>query len=274
MLLMEARVARAISVGAILLGAACSGESEQSESATSTGVDQSTSAQTVPAGTAASALEGTEPERSATTTMVPGTQLPAPVALDELIPGLPSSDSAGVPRDWAILDLDPALVDDPDYAGDLDPFRGLIVCPVGAVRSTTDPWLARRFTMGETLLDNGVLSTELIVELTDAGGHDASMELMQSCTAADEGTTLEWSTSEVSDPATPDAIGVSLTELRIDGAPTQQTPFPYSIVATWLQRGDFEVAAVIGGSLPAGDWSAAAERLAADALLNLERDHS
>jgi hypothetical protein len=230
--------------------------------------------QATPGSGAASPPEGTEPGSRVTTTIGLGTLPPAPLALDELIAGLPSSDAVGVPLDWAILDLDPALVDDPDYDGDIDPFRGLIDCPPDAVRSATHPWLARRFTMGETLLDNGVLSTELIVEINDESGHDASMKLMQSCTATDEGTTLAWRTTEVSDSETPEAIGVSLTELRIDSAPTEQTPFPYTIVATWLHRGDFEVAAVIGGDLPGSDWSAAAERLAANALLNLELDHS
>ncbi len=196
--------------------------------------------------------------------------LPPPEALDELVAGLLSTDAVGVPTDWFILDLDPALVDDPAFEGDLDPFRGLIECPPGAARSLDAPWLSRRFTVADTFLDNGVLSIEAIVHLDDAAGHAERLGLAQECTAAVEGTELQWSQSTVADDATPDAVGIPTDVLRVEGAPDDQTPFPYSIVATSLQRSGFSVTAIVGGEPPDDGWSAISERVAVDALLALE----
>jgi hypothetical protein len=201
----------------------------------------------------------------------PGTTLAPPDALDELVPGLLASDRVGVPDDWFILDLDPALVDDPAFAGDLDPFRGLVDCPSGAVRSTDAPWLARRFSVADTFLDNGVLSIEVIVHLDDAAGHAGRLARLQDCTATSDGTDLFWSDSTVVDEETPDAVGVPTDVLRIDGEPDEQTPFPYTVVATWLERSGFSVTAVVGGEPPADGWDAISERVAVDALSALER---
>jgi hypothetical protein len=199
-----------------------------------------------------------------------GTTLAPPDALDELVPGLLASDLVGVPQDWFILDLDPALVDDPAFAGDLDPFRGLVDCPSGAVRSLDAPWLARRFGVADTFLDNGVLSIEVIVHLDDASGHAERLSRLQDCVPNTDGTELVWSDSTVVDEEIPAAVGLPTDVLRIDAEPDEQTPFPYALVATWIERDGFSVTAIVGGEPPADGWDAIAERVAVDALLALE----
>jgi hypothetical protein len=196
--------------------------------------------------------------------------LPPPQALDELVPGLLASDLVGVPADWFILDLDPALVDDPAFAADLDPFRGLVDCPAGSIRSLDAPWLARRFSVADTFLDNGVLSIEVIVHLDDAAGHAERLVRLQDCAPTVDGTELAWSDSVVTDEETPAAVGVATDVVRIDGAPDEQTPFPYTLVATWIERSGFSVTAVVGGEPPPDGWAAISERVAVDALSALE----
>jgi hypothetical protein len=253
---------------AVLLAAVAACSDDPSTTSDSQGPD----AGAVPSGTTAPG-----PATTAATTgssldpgVEAGTTLPPPQALDELVPGLLASDRVGVPPDWFILDLDPALVDDPTFAADLDPFRGLLDCPAGAVRSLDAPWLARRFSVAETFLDNGVLSIEVIVHVDDAQGHAERLALLQDCAPTGDGTELVWSDSTVADEETPGAVGVPTDVLRIDGAPDEQTPFAYTSVATWLERSGFSVTAIVGGEPPADGWGAISERVAVDALSALE----
>lgn len=260
----DRRLLRFAATALLLAGAgACS--DDPSTTSDSPGPDPAITGSGAPAPTIGSA-----PPDSLAPDVEVGTTLAPPVALDELVPGLLSSGRVGVPNDWFILDLDPALVADPAFAGELDPFRGLVDCPSGAVRSLDAPWLARRFSVGETFLDNGVLSIEVIVHLDDAEGHAERLDLLQQCTPSGDGTDLVWSTATVVDEEIPDAVGIETDVLRIDGAPDEQTPFPYTLVATWLERSGFSVTAIVGGEPPADGWDAIAERVAVDALLALE----
>lgn len=227
-----------------------------------TGSSESTGAGSTTAETTTIDSLGPDPEAAST--------LAPPEALDELVPGLLSSGQVGVPDNWFILDLDPALVDDPAFASDLDPFRGLVECPQGTVRSLDSPWLARRFSVADTFLDNGVLSIEVIVHLDDAARHAERLARLQDCTATSDGTELVWSEAVVVDEELPDALGVPTELLRIDGVPDEQTPFPYTLVATWVERSGFSVTAIVGGEPPADGWDAISERVAIDALLALE----
>jgi hypothetical protein len=200
----------------------------------------------------------------------PGTTLAPPEALDELVPGLLTSEGVGVPGDWFILDLDPVLVDDPAFAGELDSFRGMVECPAGAVRSLDAPWLSRRFSVAETFLDNGVLSIEVIVHLDDAAGHAARIEALADCSGSGDGVEVVWSESVVTDDETPGAVGLTTDVLQITAEPDERTPFPYTAVATWLERSGFSVTAIVGGEPPADGWDAISERVAIDALSALE----
>ncbi len=68
------------------------------------------------------------------------------------------------------------------------------------------------------------------------------------------------------------ATGASIptSVLLVDAEPSDRTPFPYTIVAAWLQRGSFSVTSVVSGQPPDEGWEAIAERTAVDALMALE----
>ena len=127
---------------------------------------------------------------SALTTSPLDSVLSSPPGLIELSPGLFSSSEIGVPDAWAPTDLDPTLLTDPDFAGDVDPFRGAVTCPDGVVRDTEAPWIARRFSTVDFPLASGLFSIEMILELESAAEFEADVTQLPDCTPSEQTTII------------------------------------------------------------------------------------
>ena len=235
-----------------------------------------TSACTAPTTSSASATAAAPPATTADapgstpapSTTVVATTLPPPVAVDELSPGLLGAPAVGVPDDWAAVDLDPAVLDDPALSGDIDPFRGLLDCPEGVLRDEGAPWLARRFSAVDAPMDNGLLTVELILELEADADHEADVRRLNEC-AGGPGVTVSRFDGRFDDPETPAVMGLPYAGLRLQAEPTDATPFPIAYEAIFAHAGEHTVTVVLGGQPAAGDWPVAARRIAAQALVAL-----
>lgn len=172
--------------------------------------------------------------------------LPPPAGLEELSPGLLSNVQAGVPDSWFPLDLDPAIVDDPDLAGDIDPFRGLLMCPAGVVRDDVAPWIARRFSSLDAPLDNGLQSLEIAMELETADEFAADVARLAECTVGDQAT-LVLAPGSVMVPDGDVARVVDATFVLVRSEATDDVPFPTVHQAVWAHDGGFSVMIVFGG---------------------------
>ena len=256
----RARGMAILAVVATTVVTACTGDDDATTA--------TTAASTAPTSAPASTSTGAPRSTPAPPTSIVGTTLPPPDAVEELSPGLLGAPAVGVPDDWAALDFDPAVVDDPALSGDIDPFRGLLVCPEGVLRDDGAPWLARRFSAVEAPMDNGLLTVELILELEADGDHEADVRRLQEC-AVGPGVTVRWFDGRFDDPETPAVTGLPYAGLRLQAEPTDATPFPIAYEAIWAHAGEHTVVAILGGQPTGGDWPVAARRIAAQALVAL-----
>jgi len=207
------------------------------------------------------------PAAESTLLPVEATVPPPAAGVEELSPGLLSALEMGVPDTWAALDFEPALVDDPALAGDIDPFRDLVTCSEGTLRDDTAPWIARRFSATDAPMDNGLLSVELILESESAGDHAGDLGRLARCTAV-EAATLKSSTAMLEVPTVP-ARTVEATRWQVTTEGTDDTPFAYAFQAVWAHDGDATVGVILGGQPATNDWPEAADRLAGRALAAL-----
>ncbi len=203
---------------------------------------------------------------SALTTSPLDSVLSSPPGLIELSPGLFSSSEIGVPDAWAPTDLDPTLLTDPDFAGDVDPFRGAVTCPDGVVRDTEAPWIARRFSTVDFPLASGLFSIEMILELESAAEFEADVTQLPDCTPSEQTTIIAASGTL---PAPSDRTPYRLIDATSDA--TTQVPYESAATALWSHEGDFSVTVIFSGTSPHDDWSADIENLSARLLRALTR---
>lgn len=196
--------------------------------------------------------------------------LPPPDGLDQLSPGLLSTAQIGVPDTWAVLDFDPLILDEPEIAGDVDAFRGLVTCPEGAVRDPDHPWIARKASAVDEPLGNGLLTIEVILKLENTDSATA-LGWLASCAPA-TGSTLSPTKPTVEPIGVPKRV-LPAAGFQVASTGTDEVPFAYAIETLWVHDQDFTVGVVLGGQpadpakpAPRTEWTELAERLAAQAL--------
>jgi len=185
--------------------------------------------------------------------------------LDELAAGLLAAADVGVPDTWFLLDFDPAIVDDPVIAPDLDPFRGLVTCPPSTIRNGEAPWISRRFSSGGEPLDNGMVALETVLQLAPA----APAPGLDECSApGGESSTVVTGTLATA-PDGPGADAVTFVERTFATTPSDSVPFDMAFTALTASAEGFAVTIVVSGFPPATGWSEVAQTVASDVLSRL-----
>ena len=194
--------------------------------------------------------------------------LPPPVGLEELAPGLLRASEMGVPDTWSAFDFDPILLTLPDYAPEEDPLRGLASCPAGTIRDDVAPWIARRYSSLDDALDNGLLSVETVLELESDIDFAADVTRLDECEASDAAT-LTQTTGTVELPLEAAPGDMETTELTITAAPTDDVPYASRMTIVWIHDDTFSVTVLFSGLDTGESWAAAAGLIATKALTAL-----
>ena len=196
---------------------------------------------------AASVAPAAEPASSGAATAAPATTVPPPVGLDELAAGLLAAEEVGVPSQWVIRDVDPAIMD-ADMAALADPLQGLVTCPDGALRPPSG-WVQRTFSGAEPL-DTGMLRVDVVLALQDAAGFAVQRDALAACTAGEE-STLSVEAGSVApvagSPLAPAGPTVEATTLLLTAGPTADVPYPSAYALVTANGDGHTVTAVVGG---------------------------
>ena len=194
------------------------------------------------------------------------------VELDELRGILLSPEVLDVPPDWLITDIDPSL--DPEQLAELDPFLGLVACPLGVLREGPDRrWLGRRFMAPELPLENGLLSIEIVVEIESDDQWAEDRAALDECQSGEQ-TLLTVSDAELPvDASTQSTVTipsestipavVPMTTIELLASPTSTVPYPSAFDAVLAHVDNRTLFVVLGGVDMGQSHLALAEQIAA-----------
>lgn len=194
--------------------------------------------------------------------------LPPPVGLDELAPGLLDATDMGVPDSWSPFDLDPILLTLPDYAPEEDPLRGLVTCPAGTIRDDVAPWIARRYSSLDETLDNGLLSVETVLEQESDTDFAADLTRLDECIPSDAAM-MTRTRGTVALPLETAPRDIDATELTITSTPTDDVPYASRMTIVLVHDDTFSVTVLFSGLDTGESWGEAAALIASKALAAL-----